>query len=172
MASPKLIVLRTGTTQGFQWEIAQAVATLPPERLLLVVDHRREFRRVLEAISGAAGAVVTRVRLHGKTHRQRQGPGGVRGRLDAAAAAAVTSHVPIAGRQRAARVPVHALADAGLRTHGGAVCGAALVAGEDRPRADFSSSRSPCSSQLRGTSTGDTVIPRGDTHSCSGARRQ
>ena len=68
MATARLVVLRTGTGEGFNWEIAHAVATLPPERFLLVVDHRRELRQVLDAIAKGTGsqAPSRRPRLPGR----------------------------------------------------------------------------------------------------------
>lgn len=46
----RLVVLRTGGTRGLHWEIERAVQLVPPARLLLVVDDRRELQTLLAAV--------------------------------------------------------------------------------------------------------------------------
>ena len=50
IGSARLVVIRTGATTGLHWEIERAVQILAPERLLLVVDDRRELVEVLARI--------------------------------------------------------------------------------------------------------------------------
>ena len=66
MAEARLVVLRTGSTGGFRWEVERALAALTPDRLLLVADDARELRVVLHAMAGRVGGPATAVRLRGR----------------------------------------------------------------------------------------------------------
>jgi hypothetical protein len=55
MAQARLVVLRTGSTAGFHWEVEHALSALTPERLLLVADDRCELQAVLRVIARHAG---------------------------------------------------------------------------------------------------------------------
>jgi hypothetical protein len=66
MSQARLVVLRTGSTQGFHWEVERALSTLTPDRLLLVADDRRELRAVLGAIARRVGRPESRVWLPGR----------------------------------------------------------------------------------------------------------
>jgi hypothetical protein len=46
----RLVVIRTGGTKGLEWEVERAARLLTPERLLLLVDNRRELRELLAQI--------------------------------------------------------------------------------------------------------------------------
>jgi hypothetical protein len=61
----RLVVLRTGSTAGFRWEVERAVSSLSPHQLLLVADDRRELRAVLDAIARHAGHAAKRSWLVG-----------------------------------------------------------------------------------------------------------
>lgn len=61
----RLVVLRTGSTEGFEWELERALTSLPPDRLLLVVDDTTEWRATLAAIARHAGHPLRRARLRG-----------------------------------------------------------------------------------------------------------
>jgi hypothetical protein len=50
MKEARLVVLRTAGSAGFRWEVITAAATVPPERVLLVVDDPRELRAVLDIL--------------------------------------------------------------------------------------------------------------------------
>ncbi|MET0917983.1 MAG: hypothetical protein ABWY07_06105 [Burkholderiales bacterium] len=63
MAQARLVVLRTGSTQGFHWEVEQALSVLTPDRLLLVADERSELRAVLDLIARHAGRPQKRLWL-------------------------------------------------------------------------------------------------------------
>ena len=63
MAQARLVVLRTGSTQGFHWEVEQALSVLTPDRLLLVADDRSELRAVLDLIARHAGRPQKRLWL-------------------------------------------------------------------------------------------------------------
>ncbi len=65
MAQARLVVLRTGVTQGFHWEVERALSVLTPDRLLLVVDDRHELRAVLGLIARHAGRPPNRLWLLG-----------------------------------------------------------------------------------------------------------
>ena len=67
MKDAALVVLRTGSTQGFHWEVTRALVMLSPEKLLLVVDNHRELRGVLEAIANHLGQPRAKVRCRGKS---------------------------------------------------------------------------------------------------------
>ena len=67
MAQARLVVLRTGSTGGFRWEVERALAALTPDRLLLVADDARELRAVLHAIAERVGRPETAVRLRGRS---------------------------------------------------------------------------------------------------------
>jgi hypothetical protein len=67
MAQARLVVLRTGSTPGFHWEVDRALSALTPDRLLLVADDRRELRAVLGAIARRVGRPESRVRLPGRS---------------------------------------------------------------------------------------------------------
>jgi len=47
----RLVVIRTGRTTGLDWEVERAVRVLTPERLVLLVDDRRELAALLNRIS-------------------------------------------------------------------------------------------------------------------------
>jgi hypothetical protein len=66
MAQAALVVLRTGSTEGFRWEVMKALGTVAPERLLLVADSRRELRQVLDMIARRVGRSPVRVRFPGR----------------------------------------------------------------------------------------------------------
>ena len=63
MKTASLVVIRTGSSQGFRWEVSQALLTVDPERLLLVIDDRDEFRSVVDRIAEYVGRPISRVRL-------------------------------------------------------------------------------------------------------------
>jgi hypothetical protein len=65
MTTARLVVIRTGASQGFRWEVSQALSTIAPERLLLVVDDRDEFRVVVNNIGEYVDRRIPRVRLWG-----------------------------------------------------------------------------------------------------------
>jgi hypothetical protein len=65
MARARLVLLRTGSSEGFRWEVKQALATLTPERLLLVVDDARELKEVLDTVARHVGRPAMRIRLRG-----------------------------------------------------------------------------------------------------------
>ena len=67
MKDAALVVLRTGSTEGFHWEVTRALSTLSPEKLLLVVDNRKELRGVLDAIARHLGQPRAKVRCRGKS---------------------------------------------------------------------------------------------------------
>ena len=67
MSQARLVVLRTGLTEGFRWEVERALTALTPDRLLLVADERRELRAVLAAIARRVGRPETSVRLRGRS---------------------------------------------------------------------------------------------------------
>jgi hypothetical protein len=66
MAEARLVVLRTGSTGGFRWEVERAMAALTPDRLLLVADDTHELGAVLDAIAGRVGRPAVAVRLPGR----------------------------------------------------------------------------------------------------------
>ena len=67
MKSAAMVVLRTGSSQGFHWEVSQALSTLSPERLLVVVDSRKELRSLLDAIARHLGQPRAKVSCRGKS---------------------------------------------------------------------------------------------------------
>ena len=59
----RLVVIRTGGSKGLEWEVERAARLLTPERLLLLVDNRRELREHLAQIRHVRPTGHTRVRL-------------------------------------------------------------------------------------------------------------
>jgi len=59
----RLVVIRTGGTKGLEWEVERAARLLTPERLLLLVDNRRELREHLAQIRHVRPTDRTRVRM-------------------------------------------------------------------------------------------------------------
>ena len=127
MAQARLVVLRTGSTGGFRWEVERALAALTPDRLLLVADDARELRAVLHAIAGRVGRPVTAVRLRGRAIATVKGLVDLRGRLVAAAAATGRGGVLRQGLGRAAGLPLHAGPAAAVRPAGCDLCEAGLL---------------------------------------------
>jgi hypothetical protein len=62
-----MVVLRTGSGEGFRWEVTHAVATLPPEGLLIVVDSCKELRALLDSIARHLGRPSAKVRCRGRS---------------------------------------------------------------------------------------------------------
>jgi len=50
MQTARLVVIRTGRTQGLGWEVKEAVRLLAPERLILLVDNEGELLHLLSQI--------------------------------------------------------------------------------------------------------------------------
>ena len=63
----RLVVIRTGGTQGLAWEVERAARLLTPERLVLLVDNRRELRVLLAQIRLIRPAEHRRLRLGWRT---------------------------------------------------------------------------------------------------------
>jgi len=61
LGTARLVVLRTGATRGLHWEIERAVRLVPPDRLLLVVDDRRELRALLATARAVHAHVPARL---------------------------------------------------------------------------------------------------------------
>ena len=59
----RLVVIRTGGTKGLAWEVERAARLLTPERLLLLVDNRRELRELLAQVQHLRPSEHTRVRM-------------------------------------------------------------------------------------------------------------
>jgi hypothetical protein len=57
----RLVVIRTGATKGLKWEVERSARLLTPERLILLVDNRRELRELLEQIRRVRPAERKRV---------------------------------------------------------------------------------------------------------------
>ena len=67
MKSAAMVVLRTGSSEGFHWEVTHALSTLSPERLLVIVDSRKELRTLLDAIARHLGQPRAKVRCRGRS---------------------------------------------------------------------------------------------------------
>ncbi|TCL72607.1 hypothetical protein [Rhizobium sp. BK251] len=66
MEGAALVVLRTGSSAGFHWEVGRALSTLSPEKLLVIVDNRKELRGLLEVIANHLGQPSAKVSCRGK----------------------------------------------------------------------------------------------------------
>ena len=67
MKSSAMVVMRTGTGTGFHWELMHALSTLEPQKLLVVVDSRKELRALLDTISRHLGRARAKVSCRGKS---------------------------------------------------------------------------------------------------------
>jgi hypothetical protein len=63
----KLVVIRTGLSQGLGWEIERTVRIVPPQRVLIVVDDKREMQVCLTSVRNVHARVATDVRLGWRT---------------------------------------------------------------------------------------------------------
>jgi hypothetical protein len=62
----RLVVIRTGMSQGLFWELDQVVRLLTPDRLLIVVDDKAEMHAFLDQIRTVHTHVRKDVPLRGK----------------------------------------------------------------------------------------------------------
>lgn len=63
MASARLVLLRVGGSRGLAWELARAVRTLTPEKLLLVVGDERSFAAFLSVVDAELAERLGRLRI-------------------------------------------------------------------------------------------------------------
>ena len=63
MASARFVLLRVGGSRGLAWELARAVRTLTPEKLLLVVGDERTFAAFLGVIDAELAERLKRLRM-------------------------------------------------------------------------------------------------------------
>jgi hypothetical protein len=63
MGRAKLVVIRTGLSDGLSWEIERAVGLVEPQRLLIVVDDADEMRRCLSWMRTVHPQVSSNVKL-------------------------------------------------------------------------------------------------------------
>lgn len=65
MASAQLVLLRTGGSRGLAWELARAVRTLTPEKLLLLVGDAESFEAFCRAVEPGLAARLASLKIAG-----------------------------------------------------------------------------------------------------------
>lgn len=63
MASARFVLLRVGGSRGLAWELARAVRTLSPEKLLLVVGDERSFAAFLGVVDATLAEKLRGLRI-------------------------------------------------------------------------------------------------------------